>query len=117
MMQEEQPLQVACCTKIIYAGEDEAKYMIIVKQIPKFVVGLGEKLLRLLTELDRFDPLGNTKVLMATIRLDTLDPALMRRGLLDRKAEFNLPELEGRTRILKILAESMNCDRGIRLSL
>ncbi|KAI9918019.1 hypothetical protein PsorP6_012995 [Peronosclerospora sorghi] len=54
---------------------------------------------------------------MATNRLDTLDPALMRRGLLDRKAEFNLPELEGRTRILKILAESMNCDRGIRFEL
>jgi 26S proteasome regulatory subunit T1 len=43
MMQEEQPLQVARCTKIINAGEDEAKYMINVKQIAKFVVGLGEK--------------------------------------------------------------------------
>lgn len=43
MMQEEQPLQVARCTKIINAGEDDAKYMINVKQIAKFVVGLGEK--------------------------------------------------------------------------
>ncbi|KAI9917250.1 hypothetical protein PsorP6_012996 [Peronosclerospora sorghi] len=42
MMQEEQLLQVACRTKIINAGEDEAKDMIIVKQIAKFVVGLGE---------------------------------------------------------------------------
>ena len=43
MMQEEQPLQVARCTKIINAGEEDAKYMINVKQIAKFVVGLGEK--------------------------------------------------------------------------
>lgn len=43
MMQEEQPLQVARCSKIINAGEEDAKYMINVKQIAKFVVGLGEK--------------------------------------------------------------------------
>jgi 26S proteasome regulatory subunit T1 len=43
MMQEEQPLQVARCTKIINAGQDDAKYVINVKQIAKFVVGLGEK--------------------------------------------------------------------------
>ena len=42
-MQEEQPLQVARCTKIINAGEEDAKYVINVKQIAKFVVGLGEK--------------------------------------------------------------------------
>lgn len=64
MMQEEAPLQVARCTKII-AGEEEGnnaaannaggggndmsaqlagnKYVINVKQIAKFVVGLGEK--------------------------------------------------------------------------
>ena len=43
MMQEEQPLQVARCTKIINANTDDAKYVINVKQIAKFVVGLGEK--------------------------------------------------------------------------
>lgn len=42
-MQEEQPLQVARCTKIIGAGSDDLKYVINVKQIAKFVVGLGEK--------------------------------------------------------------------------
>lgn len=44
-MQEEQPLQVARCTKIIApaAPGEEAKYVINVKQIAKFVVGLGEK--------------------------------------------------------------------------
>ncbi|EWM22882.1 26s protease regulatory subunit 7 [Nannochloropsis gaditana] len=43
MMQEEQPLQVARCTKIINPGQDDAKYVINVKQIAKFVVGLGDK--------------------------------------------------------------------------
>lgn len=43
MQQEEQPLQVARCTKIIDPNSDDAKYVINVKQIAKFVVGLGEK--------------------------------------------------------------------------
>jgi hypothetical protein len=41
-------------------------------------------------------------VLMATNRPDTLDPALLRPGRLDRKVEFALPDLEGRAHILKI---------------
>jgi 26S proteasome regulatory subunit T1 len=41
--QEEQPLQVARCTKIIGANTDETKYVINLRQIAKFVVGLGEK--------------------------------------------------------------------------
>ncbi|KAH8046030.1 proteasome-activating ATPase [Aureococcus anophagefferens] len=43
-MQEEQPLQVARCTKIIDEGNEDCKYVINVKQIAKFVVGLGEKI-------------------------------------------------------------------------
>ena len=43
LMQSEQPLQVARCTKILNAGQEDAKYMINVKQIAKFVVGLGDR--------------------------------------------------------------------------
>ncbi|CAD6337357.1 unnamed protein product [Miscanthus lutarioriparius] len=43
MMQEEQPLQVARCTKIISPNTDDAKYVTTLKQIAKFVVGLGDK--------------------------------------------------------------------------
>lgn len=42
-MQEEQPLMVARCTKIINAGADDAKYLINLKQMAKFVVALGDK--------------------------------------------------------------------------
>jgi len=65
----------------------------------------------------RFDPRGNIKVLMATNRPDTLDPALMRPGRLDRKIEFGLPDLEGRTHIFKIHARSMSVERDIRFEL
>jgi 26S proteasome regulatory subunit T1 len=44
-MQEEQPLQVARCTKIIKDDVDQEKnkYVINVKQIAKFVVNLGQR--------------------------------------------------------------------------
>ena len=70
-------------------------------------------MLQIVTELDGFDPRGNIKVLMATNRPDTLDPALLRPGRLDRKVEFGLPDLEGRTHILRIHAKSMNVELRI----
>ncbi|KAI6700311.1 hypothetical protein NL676_014635 [Syzygium grande] len=253
MMQEEQPLQVARCTKIISPNTEDAKYVINVKQIAKFVVGLGDKVsptdieegmrvgvdrnkyqiqiplppkidpsvtmmtveekpdvtyndvggckeqiekmrevvelpmlhpekfvklgidppkgvlcygppgtgktllaravanrtdacfirvigselvqkyvgegARMVRELfqmarskkacilDGFDARGNIKVLMATNRPDTLDPALLRPGRLDRKVEFGLPDLESRTQIFKIHTRTMNCERDIRFEL
>jgi 26S proteasome regulatory subunit T1 len=51
-------------------------------------------MLELINQLDGFDPRGNIKVLMATNRPDTLDPALLRPGRLDRKVEFSLPDLK-----------------------
>lgn len=74
-------------------------------------------MLELINQLDGFDPRGNIKVLMATNRPDTLDPALMRPGRLDRKVEFGLPDLEGRTHIFKIHARSMSVERDIRFEL
>ncbi|CAJ0766347.1 20368_t:CDS:10, partial [Entrophospora sp. SA101] len=65
-------------------------------------------MLELINQLDGFDPRGNIKILMATNRPDTLDPALLRPGRLDRK---------GRTHILKIHAKSMSVERDIRYEL
>ena len=40
--------------------------------------------------MDGFDTLGKVKIIMATNRPDTLDPALMRPGRLDRKIGIKL---------------------------
>mmetsp|Transcript_919 Transcript_919/g.2615 ORF Transcript_919/g.2615 Transcript_919/m.2615 type:complete len:439 (-) Transcript_919:230-1546(-) len=74
-------------------------------------------MLQIVTELDGFDPRGNIKVLMATNRPDTLDPALLRPGRLDRKVEFGLPDLQGRTHVFKIHAKTMAVDRDVRYDL
>ncbi|KAL2608603.1 hypothetical protein R1flu_027176 [Riccia fluitans] len=74
-------------------------------------------MLELVNQLDGFDSCGNIKVLMATNRPDTLDPALLRPGRLDRKVEFSLPDLEGRTQIFKIHTREMNCEKDIRYEL
>ncbi|SMN20556.1 similar to Saccharomyces cerevisiae YOR259C RPT4 One of six ATPases of the 19S regulatory particle of the 26S proteasome involved in degradation of ubiquitinated substrates [Maudiozyma saulgeensis] len=59
-------------------------------------------LMELLTQMDGFDNLGQTKIIMATNRPDTLDPALLRPGRLDRKVEIPLPNEAGRLEIFKI---------------
>eukprot|EP01128_Nolandella_sp_AFSM9_P005882 TRINITY_DN2934_c0_g1_i1.p1 TRINITY_DN2934_c0_g1~~TRINITY_DN2934_c0_g1_i1.p1 ORF type:complete len:449 (+),score=128.43 TRINITY_DN2934_c0_g1_i1:42-1349(+) len=74
-------------------------------------------MIEILNQLDGFDPRGNVKVLMATNRPDTLDPALTRPGRLDRKIEFGLPDLDGIASIFKIHASQMNVSPGIRYEL
>jgi len=59
-------------------------------------------LMELLNQLDGFDDLGKVKMVMATNRPDTLDPALLRPGRLDRKIEIHLPNESHRLEILKI---------------
>ena len=54
-------------------------------------------MLEIVNQLDGFDKRGNVKVLMATNRPDVLDPALIRPGRVDRRIEFPLPDLQGRT--------------------
>ena len=46
-----------------------------------------------------------------------LDPALLRPGRMDRRVEFGVPDLEGRTEIFKIHSGNMNCERDIRFEL
>ncbi|KAL7976299.1 hypothetical protein Chor_002518 [Crotalus horridus] len=103
----------ACFIRVI-GSELVQKYVgeVQVDQCARFDDGAGgdnevqRTMLELINQLDGFDPRGNIKVLMATNRPDTLDPALMRPGRLDRKIEFSLPDLEGRTHIFKIHARA-----------
>ncbi|GFY21456.1 26S proteasome regulatory subunit 10B [Trichonephila clavipes] len=61
-------------------------------------------LMELLNQMDGFDSLGQVKIIMATNRPDTLDPALLRPGRLDRKIEIPLPNEQARLEICKIHA-------------
>ncbi|MCJ1299402.1 26S proteasome subunit rpt4 [Hypocenomyce scalaris] len=70
-------------------------------------------LMELLNQLDGFDYLGKTKIIMATNRPDTLDPALLRAGRLDRKIEIPLPNEVGRLEILKIHTSGVSLEGEI----
>eukprot|EP00010_Vexillifera_abyssalis_P001625 CAMPEP_0201552158 /NCGR_PEP_ID=MMETSP0173_2-20130828/14528_1 /ASSEMBLY_ACC=CAM_ASM_000268 /TAXON_ID=218659 /ORGANISM="Vexillifera sp., Strain DIVA3 564/2" /LENGTH=412 /DNA_ID=CAMNT_0047962591 /DNA_START=33 /DNA_END=1271 /DNA_ORIENTATION=+ len=72
-------------------------------------------MLELLNQLDGFEATQNIKVLMATNRIDILDPALLRPGRIDRKIEFPNPSEHARVDILKIHSRRMNLMRGINL--
>eukprot|EP01105_Mastigella_eilhardi_P009800 TRINITY_DN2295_c0_g1_i2.p1 TRINITY_DN2295_c0_g1~~TRINITY_DN2295_c0_g1_i2.p1 ORF type:complete len:447 (-),score=141.05 TRINITY_DN2295_c0_g1_i2:76-1278(-) len=72
-------------------------------------------MLELVNQLDGFEASKNIKVLMATNRIDILDPALLRPGRIDRKIEFPNPGEAARLDILKIHSKRMNLTRGINL--
>jgi len=65
-------------------------------------------MLELLNQLDGFSSTHNVKVIAATNRPDTLDPALLRSGRLDRKIELPHPNEDARARIMQIHSRKMN---------
>jgi len=73
-------------------------------------------MLELLNQLDGFDSRGEVKVIMATNRIESLDPALIRPGRIDRKIEFPLPDEKTKRRIFNIhtgkmtLADDVNIE-------
>jgi 26S proteasome regulatory subunit T3 len=72
-------------------------------------------LLELLNQMDGFDRNVNVKVIMATNRLDTLDPALLRPGRLDRKIEFPNPDRRQKRLIFQVCTSKMNLSEEINL--
>merc|ERR1711941_262914 len=80
----------------------------------------GEKeiqrtMLELLNQLDGFDGRGDVKVIMATNRIDSLDPALIRPGRIDRKIEFPLPDIKTKMQIFRLHTSRMNLDPDVNL--
>merc|ERR1711912_71135 len=72
-------------------------------------------LMELLNQMDGFDQTANVKVIMATNRQDTLDPALLRPGRLDRKIEFPLPDRRQKRMVFQVLTSKMNLAEDLDL--
>ncbi|CAO1627299.1 unnamed protein product [Sympodiomycopsis kandeliae] len=72
-------------------------------------------LLELLNQMDGFDQDSNVKVIMATNRADTLDPALLRPGRLDRKIEFPNPSRREKRLIFQTIAGKMSLSPEVDL--
>lgn len=76
-------------------------------------------MLELLNQLDGFDARADVKVILATNRIESLDPALLRPGRIDRKIEFPLPDIKTRRRIFQVhlleLCLLLKCDLGFGL--
>jgi cell division protease FtsH len=62
---------------------------------------------QLLTEMDGFDARKGVVILAATNRPESLDPALLRPGRFDRRIHVELPDLKGRTDILRVHARDV----------
>ncbi|VWU50652.1 26S protease regulatory subunit 6B, putative [Hepatocystis sp. ex Piliocolobus tephrosceles] len=72
-------------------------------------------LLELLNQMDGFDKSTNVKVIMATNRADTLDPALLRPGRLDRKIEFPLPDRKQKRLIFQTIISKMSVSSDVNI--
>ncbi|URE19776.1 Leucine rich repeat N-terminal domain [Musa troglodytarum] len=72
-------------------------------------------LMELLNQMDGFDQTVNVKVIMATNRADTLDPALLRPGRLDRKIEFPLPDRRQKRLVFQVCTAKMNLSDEVDL--
>ncbi|OHS94691.1 26S proteasome regulatory subunit 4 B [Tritrichomonas foetus] len=72
-------------------------------------------MLELLNQLDGFDDRGDIKVIMATNRIETLDPALIRPGRIDRKIEFPMPDIKTKLKIFQIHTAKMTLAKDVSL--
>src|SRR5206468_12415895 len=69
-------------------------------------------MLELLNQLDGFDDRGDVKVVMATNKIETLDPALIRPGRIDRKILFENPDRMSFLLHLKLATDANFIFRG-----
>lgn len=72
-------------------------------------------LLELLNQLDGFEARSEVKVILATNRIETLDPALIRPGRIDRKIYFPFPDSENKRKIFQIHTQKMSMSSDVNL--
>ncbi|CCH61614.1 hypothetical protein TBLA_0F00690 [Henningerozyma blattae CBS 6284] len=72
-------------------------------------------MLELLNQLDGFDDTSDVKVIMATNKIESLDPALIRPGRIDRKILFENPDLSTKRKILAIHTSKMSLSEDVSL--
>jgi cell division protease FtsH len=71
---------------------------------------------QLLVEMDGFSASSGIVVIAATNRPDIIDPALLRPGRFDRHVTVESPDLEGRSKILKLHARSRPIDSDVDIT-
>merc|ERR1712137_451905 len=113
------------------ANETSATFLRVVgSELIQKYLGDGPKLVRelfrvaeelaptivFIDEIDGFDSRGDVKVLMATNCIDSLDPALIRPGRIDRKIEFPMPDFETKRHIFKIHTGKMTLADDVNLN-
>lgn len=72
---------------------------------------------QLLVEMDGFTENNGVIIIAATNRPDVLDPALLRPGRFDRQVSVNLPDLKGRTDILKVHIKRVPVSEDVNIEL
>ncbi|XP_068310029.1 26S proteasome regulatory subunit 6B homolog [Pyrus communis] len=65
--------------------------------------------------MDGFDQIVNVRIIMATNRADTLGPALLRPGRLDRNIEFPLPDRRQKRLVFQVCTAKMNLSDEVDL--
>merc|ERR1711916_147389 len=112
--------------EVFRVAEDHAPAIVFIDEIDAIgtkrydTTSGGEKeiqrtMLELLNQLDGFDDRGDIKVIMATNRIDSLDPAMIRPGRIDRKIEFPMPDEKTKRRIFQIHTSKMTLSDDVNL--
>ncbi|MBM4403025.1 MAG: ATP-dependent zinc metalloprotease FtsH [Candidatus Cloacimonetes bacterium] len=72
---------------------------------------------QLLVEMDGFEPNDSVIIIAATNRPDMLDSALLRPGRFDRQVTVDLPDIKGRTEILRVHSSRVPLGADVHLEL